>query len=131
MHTQGMFAALDIVEEGLHSAAGAIHYYGGLFNTGITEGWPVNKKWQYEDDPCSQDSDCFMSTCDDVVGGHYAEKVCSRAVMGKLLEPIKICLPKGFECKSTDDCCKGLECKHPECNNIFCKYKYILPPKCG
>lgn len=130
---QGMFAAFDVVERGLGSAAGSIHYYGGVYNTGITEGWPINKKWQIPGDLCSQDSDCaFTASCDDVdtSSGRYAEKRCAKMQPPTIKDPYKLCLPKGFECKSNDDCCKGLKCAHQNCNDIWCKYKYVIPSRC-
>lgn len=36
----GMFAAFDHVEEQLPGAVGGIHYMGGVFSTGMTDGWP-------------------------------------------------------------------------------------------
>lgn len=126
-----MFAAFDVIEQGLDNTAGSINYYGGVFNTGITEGWPVNSKWQVPGDLCSQDSDCaFTASCVDVDGGRYAEKKCAKIQLEYEFPKPTVCLPKGFECKYDYDCCKGLVCPRRTCDSLFCKYKYILPSRC-
>ncbi|EJK58991.1 hypothetical protein THAOC_20844 [Thalassiosira oceanica] len=136
----GMQNALQAVQSNpsLEGALGGIHYYGGVYATGITDGWPtINANYYFRDDPCSKDSDCFGGArCKYIDEANSYQKICGGAP--NLFDPYnKLCMPKNFQCKSDKDCCSG-DCKGAnECSGLNwwqsakCKaYWSIYPSVC-
>ena len=140
----GMWNVFDEVEELLPGASMAIHYYGGVYSTGLTDGWPVNRPETKarRGEPCSIDADCAYYASCDVVPGTFFDKVCGEYNLDFDLQPLPlpfepytVCLPSGFECKTDKDCCKG-DCISPkpcDCKDskwCFCRWHKILPSRC-
>lgn len=138
----GLWNVFDTVEDLLPGSRMAIHYYGGVYSTGLTDGWPVNKpeRKARTGEPCSIDADCrYYASCD-VVPGTFFDRVCGEYNFDFDLQPLPfpkptICLPSGFECKTDKDCCKG-DCIAPkpcDCKGskwCFCRWHKILPSRC-